>query len=83
LQNVKTGSGAHPASHSMDTEGISGRGRGVEREQSGREVDHPPPSSAYVKNEWRCTVHLTHLYALIACRKTTLAFLYISDVKNT
>jgi hypothetical protein len=41
---VQNGSGAHPASYSMDTKGSS---LGVKR--PGREADHSPPSSAEVK----------------------------------
>ena len=44
LQNVWPGSGAHPASYSMDT--------GVK--DSGREVYHSSPPSAEVINEWSC-----------------------------
>jgi hypothetical protein len=43
--SVQTGSGAHPASYSIGTGGsFPGRKR------QGREADHPPPSSAEVKN---------------------------------
>jgi hypothetical protein len=42
LQNVHTGSGAHPASYSMDIGAVS-RGEGVKR--PGREFDHLTPSS--------------------------------------
>jgi hypothetical protein len=44
LQNVQTGSSAHPVSYS--------EGTGV---LAGGEVDHPSPSTATVKNEWSCT----------------------------
>ena len=40
---ILTGRGAHPASYAMDT----GSFPGVKR--PGRDVDHPPPSSADVK----------------------------------
>ena len=40
---LQTGPGAHPASYTMGTESFSG----VKR--PGRGVDHPPPSSAEVK----------------------------------
>jgi hypothetical protein len=50
LQNVQTGSVAHPASYSVGirvpSQGLSGRGR---------EVDHSPPSSPELKNEWSYT----------------------------
>ena len=38
----------------------------------GHEVNHSPPSSAKVKNEWRCTSLL--IYAFIAWRGKTLPF---------
>jgi hypothetical protein len=41
LHSVQTGSGAHLASYSMDTEGVK---------RPGREADHSPPSSADVEN---------------------------------
>jgi hypothetical protein len=47
LHNVHTGSEAHPVSCSVGTKVLC---RGVQR--PGREVDHPPPSSARFKNEW-------------------------------
>jgi len=40
---VQTGPGAHPASYSMGTGSLPGGKR------PGRGVDHPPPSSAEVK----------------------------------
>jgi hypothetical protein len=44
---VQTGSGAHPASCTMGTEGpFSGA-----KARTGRDADHSPPSSADVKNE--------------------------------
>ena len=42
LQHIKTGSGACPASYSVDTRS----------KLDGAWVDHLPPSSAKVKNEW-------------------------------
>jgi hypothetical protein len=45
LHNVKIGPGAHPASYLMGTGGSF-----PEVKRSGREADHPPPSSAEVKN---------------------------------
>jgi len=44
LHNVRPGTGAHPASYSMDT--------GVKH--SGREVYHLSPPTAEVMNEWSC-----------------------------
>jgi hypothetical protein len=49
LQNVKTGCGAHPPSHQMDT-GVPYPGV----KQPGREANHSPPSSADIKNAWSC-----------------------------
>jgi hypothetical protein len=40
---VQTGSKAHPASYTMGTESF------MEVKQPGRGIDHPPPSSAEVK----------------------------------
>jgi hypothetical protein len=44
---VQTGSGAHPASCTMGTEGPSPEGKA----RPGRDADHSPPSSADVVNE--------------------------------
>jgi hypothetical protein len=44
---VQTGSGAHPASFTMGTEGPSPGGKA----RPGRNADHSPPSSAEVVNE--------------------------------
>jgi hypothetical protein len=44
---VQTGSGDHPASYSVGTEGLF---RGKER--SGRDADHSSPSSTEVENEY-------------------------------
>jgi hypothetical protein len=44
---VQTGSGAHPASCTMDTWGPFPGGK----EQPGRDADHSPPSSAEAVNE--------------------------------
>jgi hypothetical protein len=40
----------HPASYPVGTGTLS---QGVK--PSGREADHPPPSSTEVKNAWSCT----------------------------
>jgi hypothetical protein len=50
LQTVHAGFVAHPASCSVGAEVFF---PGVKR--PGQEVDHSPPSSAKVKNEWSCT----------------------------
>jgi hypothetical protein len=47
---VQNGSGAHPASCSMDTEGYFPGSKAA-----GREAHHSPPSSAEVKNAWSYT----------------------------
>jgi len=48
-KNVETGSGAHPAFHSLVSCSFLSIGR-LERK-----IDHSSPSSAEVQNEWRCT----------------------------
>ena len=56
LHNVHTGSEAHPVSCSVGTKVLC---RGVQR--PGRGVDHLPPSTAGVKNEWSCnSTHPMH-----------------------
>jgi hypothetical protein len=50
---VQTGPGAHPASYTMCT----GSFPGVKR--PGRDVDHPPPSSAEVKERVELYLYLT------------------------
>jgi hypothetical protein len=47
LQQVQTGSGAHPASCAMGTGGPFPGGKA----RPGRDVDYSPPSSAEVENE--------------------------------
>jgi hypothetical protein len=49
LQNVLKGSGAHPASYSMVTAVLT------VAKLLGHEVNHSPPSTAEVKNEWSYT----------------------------
>jgi len=46
IQKVQASSGCHPASNSMGT-GILSR-----LKWPGRDVDHSPPTTAKVKNEW-------------------------------
>jgi hypothetical protein len=48
--SIQTGSGDHPASYTMGTEGSY-----LRSEWLGHEADHSPPSTAKVKNEWSCT----------------------------
>ena len=50
LQNVQTKSGAHSASYSVGT-----RGSFSWVKQPRHEVNHSPPSSSRVRNEWSCT----------------------------
>jgi hypothetical protein len=45
IHSVQTGSCAHPTSYRMNTRDLS-----VRVKRLGREADHSPPSSAYVKN---------------------------------
>jgi hypothetical protein len=47
LHIVQTGSGVHPTSYKMDTEGSF---PGVKRQ--GREADHSPPTNAEFKKMW-------------------------------
>jgi hypothetical protein len=47
LKNAQTSSGANPAFSSVGTVVLSGI------KQPGQEVDHPPSSSAKVKNGWK------------------------------
>jgi hypothetical protein len=53
---IQTDSGAHPASYPVGT-GCSF----PEVKRPGCEVDHSPPSSAEVKNGWRCTSTPPHV----------------------
>jgi len=50
LQNVQTGSGAHPASCSLGTGVLSWGLKWL-----GHYINHRPPSSANLKNEWSYT----------------------------
>ena len=50
LQNVQTGSGAHPAPFLMTT-GVLPR----EKKRSGHKINLSPPSSAEVTNQWSYT----------------------------
>jgi hypothetical protein len=50
LQNIQTGSGAHPASNSMGNIVYSPKGK-----VASCEVDRSPPSSAEVMSEWSYT----------------------------
>ena len=51
----------HPASHSVGTKSSFPQCKAL-----GNEVDHSPPSSAMVKNEWSCTSTPPPPYALTA-----------------
>jgi hypothetical protein len=50
LPYIFSGCGAYPASCSTGT-GVLSR----EVKRPGLEVDHPPPATAEIKNEWRYT----------------------------
>jgi hypothetical protein len=63
---VQTGRGAHPASYTMGT----GSCPGVKR--PGRGVDHPPPTSAEVK-EWSCPS--APLWAFVAYYRVSFTFI--------
>ena len=69
---VQTGPGAHPASHTTGT----GSFPGVKR--PGRGVDHPPPSSAEVKE--RIAIPLLPLWAFVACYRVTFTFTFNSPI---
>jgi len=65
---VQAGSEAHPASYAMGT----GSFLGVKR--PGRGVDHPPLSSAEVKE--RVELHLYFpFWAFVACSRVNFAFI--------
>jgi len=72
FQNIQIGSGANPASHSMDT-GIFPRA--VKR--SGRNVDISPKSTAEVKKKWGC--NSTPLYKPSRSEHRKLIFTFIAD----
>ena len=56
---VQTGPGGHPASYTMGTGSFPGVNR------PGRGVDHPPPSSAEVKEREELYLYCT--WAFVAC----------------
>jgi len=62
---------AHPASCTMGTESF----QGVKR--PGRGVDHPPPSSAEVKE--RVDIHLLTLWAFVACSRAIFTFTFKAE----
>ena len=64
---VQTGPGAHPASCTMGTESFPG----VKR--PGRGVDHPPSSSAEVKERIELYLYLL-LWAFVACYRVNWTF---------
>jgi hypothetical protein len=68
---VQTGPGAHPTSCTM------GLFPGVKR--PGRGVDHPPPSSAEVKER----VQLLPLWAFMACSRVNFTFITICQLYNS
>jgi hypothetical protein len=70
---VQIGSGTHPTSCTMGTEGPFPGGKA----QPGRDTDHSPPSSAEVENEWE--LYFLSPYAFVACSGTALALLINSD----
>jgi len=51
---IQTGPGVHPASYTMGTESFLG----VKR--PGRDIDHPPPSSAEVKERIELYLYSTY-----------------------
>ena len=67
---VQTGPGAHPASCTTGT----GSFPGVKR--SGRGVDHPPPSSAEVKE--RVEIYC-YLWTFVACSSESFTFTFMLE----
>jgi len=65
--SVQIGSGAHPASCTMGT------GSFVGVKWPGRGIDHPPPSSAKVKE--REELYL-YLWAFMACHRVKFTFTF-------
>jgi len=57
LRNVQTGSGAHPASYSVDEGGSF-----LAVNRVGREFNHPPSPIPKVKNEWNYTSTPLHIF---------------------
>jgi hypothetical protein len=72
LQNAQTASEAHPASNGYRSSFL-----GVKR--PAREVDHWPPSSAEVKNEWSCT-SIPRIFPHGMARDFTITFTGITTV---
>jgi hypothetical protein len=73
---VQTGPGAHPASHTIGTVSFRGGG-GVKR--PGRGIDHPPTSSAKVKERVEPPrIPLLPLWAFVACYRVTFTFTVIT-----
>jgi len=66
----QTGPGAHPASYTM----VTGSFPGVKWPRHG--VDHPPPSSAQVKE--RVELSLLPLWAFMACSMVNFIIAYFS-----
>jgi len=60
---VQIDSGAYPASYPIDTEAFF-----PEVKWPGREADHLPPPSAYVKNTWRYTFTPIHQHGVVLLR---------------
>jgi len=65
---VQSGPGAHPASYTMGT----GSFPGIKRPWRG--VNHPPPSSAEVKE--RVELYLPPLWAFVACSRVNFIFTF-------
>jgi hypothetical protein len=56
LHVVQIGSGAHPASYTMDTGGVK---------RPGRDADHSPATSAEVKKTWIYTSTPIRLHGIV------------------
>jgi hypothetical protein len=68
--SVEIGSGPHIASYTMGT----GSFPGVKRPECG--VDHPPPSSAEVRERESRVIPLLPLWAFLACSRVNLTFTF-------
>jgi len=72
----QTGPGAYPASYTMGT----GSFPGVKRPE--RDVDHPPPSSAGVKERVELYLYPPPLWAFEACSRGNFTFIFTVDLSS-
>ena len=69
---IQTGPGAHPASYTMGT------GSFPEVKHPGRDDDHPPPSSAEVKERVELYLY-SHFWAFVVCFRFNFTFHFTSE----